>query len=277
MHPRGAGSWRRSLPTVALPEPLRWRSLSPPSTRCALMIGGAPGRSNRSRPWKGGAAQGTLDIGRSTDLGGPMDFKTIRYELDAGVLTLTLNRPDRLNAFNNTMMHEMIAALDAADADDSVRAIIVTGEGRGFCAGADLEKGGDTFDYDAQGRSEEGRPAPRDGGGLLTLRIYECNKPMIAAVNGPAVGVGATMQLPMDIRLASENAKFGFVFSRRYRARGLLKLLPPTGRGHQPGPGVGLLRARVPSPRGPRRRPREGSIGTGCAPAPGPGNRQGNC
>ncbi|MGB0407474.1 MAG: enoyl-CoA hydratase-related protein, partial [Pseudomonadales bacterium] len=119
-----------------------------------------------------------------------MDFKTIRYELDAGVLTLTLNRPDRLNAFNNTMMHEMIAALDAADADDSVRAIIVTGEGRGFCAGADLEKGGDTFDYDAQGRSEEESALPpRDGGGLLTLRIYECNKPMIAAVNGPAVGV----------------------------------------------------------------------------------------
>ena len=90
-----------------------------------------------------------------------MDFKTIRYELDAGVLTLTLNRPDRLNAFNNTMMHEMIAALDAADADDSVRAIIVTGEGRGgFCAGADLEKGGDTFDYDAQGRSEEESALP---------------------------------------------------------------------------------------------------------------------
>ena len=145
-----------------------------------------------------------------------MDFETIRYELDGGVLTLTLNRPDRLNAFNNTMMHEMIAALDAADADDNVRAIIVTGEGRGFCAGADLERGGETFDYDAQGRSEEKSALPpRDGGGLLTLRIYECNKPMIAAVNGPAVGVGATMQLPMDIRLASENARFGFVFSRR--------------------------------------------------------------
>ncbi|MDA0956049.1 MAG: enoyl-CoA hydratase-related protein, partial [Proteobacteria bacterium] len=86
-----------------------------------------------------------------------MDFETIRYELDGGVLTLTLNRPDRLNAFNNTMMHEMIAALDAADADDNVRAIVVTGEGRGFCAGADLEKGGETFDYDAQGRSEDTR------------------------------------------------------------------------------------------------------------------------
>ena len=168
-------------------------------------------------------------------------LKTIRYELDAGVLTLTLNRPDRLNAFNNTMMHEMIAALDAADADDSVRAIIVTGEGRGFCAGADLEKGGDTSDYDAQGRSEEESALPRDGGGLLTLRIYECNKgEMIAAVNGPAVGVGATMQLPMDIRLASENAKFGFVFSRRGIVPEACSLLPPTGRGHQPGPGVGL-------------------------------------
>ncbi|TVS18366.1 MAG: enoyl-CoA hydratase [Gammaproteobacteria bacterium] len=146
-----------------------------------------------------------------------MAFETIRYEVDDGILTLTLNRPERLNAFNGTMMTEMIQAFDAADADDAVRAIIVTGEGRGFCAGADLEKGGDTFNYEER----DDRPgasagaAPRDGGGLLTLRIFECVKPVIAAVNGPAVGVGVTMQLPMDIRIASENARFGFVFARR--------------------------------------------------------------
>ena len=150
-----------------------------------------------------------------------MEFETIRYELEDGVLTLTLNRPDRLNAFNGTMMQEMIAAIDAADADDAVRAIIVTGEGRGFCAGADLEKGGETFDYDARddrdgaGGDAAAPLAPRDGGGLLTLRLFECNKPLIAAVNGPAVGVGVTMQLPMDVRIASENARFGFVFARR--------------------------------------------------------------
>ncbi|MDZ7827882.1 MAG: enoyl-CoA hydratase-related protein, partial [Gammaproteobacteria bacterium] len=150
-----------------------------------------------------------------------MAFETIRYEVEDGILTLTLNRPDRLNAFNGTMMNEMIEAFDRADADDAVRAIIVTGEGRGFCAGADLEKGGDTFDYDErddrEGASENAgeKLAPRDGGGLLTLRIYECTKPVIAAVNGAAVGVGVTMQLPMDIRIASEQAKFGFVFARR--------------------------------------------------------------
>jgi len=147
-----------------------------------------------------------------------MAFETIRYEVDAGILTLTLNRPDRLNAFNGTMMQEMITAFDHADADDAVRAIIVTGEGRGFCAGADLEKGGDTFNYDERDDRAGGGAsgtAPRDGGGLLTLRIFECLKPVIAAVNGPAVGVGVTMQLPMDIRIASENARFGFVFARR--------------------------------------------------------------
>ncbi|HEY5646489.1 MAG TPA: crotonase/enoyl-CoA hydratase family protein, partial [Pseudomonadales bacterium] len=135
-----------------------------------------------------------------------------------GVLTLTLNRPEILNAFNQTMMSEMIAAFDEADANDDVRAIIITGSGRGFCAGADLSSGGDTFNADARG-TQPGRESvsgvPRDGGGLLTLRIFELKKPIIAAINGPAVGVGATMTLPMDIRLASENAKFGFVFARR--------------------------------------------------------------
>ncbi len=146
-----------------------------------------------------------------------MAYETIRYEVDAGILTLTLNRPDRLNAFNGTMMQEMIDAFDKADADDNVRAIIITGEGRGFCAGADLEKGGDTFNYDERDDRESGKEqlAPRDGGGLLTLRIFESIKPVIGAINGAGVGIGATMQLPMDIRIASEKARFGFVFSRR--------------------------------------------------------------
>ncbi len=142
-----------------------------------------------------------------------MDYNTLIYEVEDNVLTLTLNRPERLNAFTREMQTEMIDALDRADADDEVRAIIVTGAGRGFCAGADLGAGGDTFNAD--GREDRESGLHRDGGGVLTLRIYEVNKPMISAVNGAAVGVGVTMQLPMDIRLASTNAKFGFVFARR--------------------------------------------------------------
>jgi len=139
-----------------------------------------------------------------------MNYETILYEIENGILTITLNRPERLNAFNNEMRDEVIAALDAADADDEVKAIIFTGSGRAFCAGADLGGGGDTFNY--QPKSDE---IPRDGGGLLTLRIFECLKPVISACNGPAVGIGATMQCAMDIRLASDNAKYGFVFSKR--------------------------------------------------------------
>ena len=147
-----------------------------------------------------------------------MDFSEIRYDVADGVLTITLNRPDRLNAFTPTMMSELIAAFDAADEDDDVRAVIVTGEGRGFCAGADLERGGETFDWRARGNGEAGEGGaniPRDGGGRVALRIYESTKPVIAAINGPAVGVGVTMTLPMDIRLAVEGAKIGFVFARR--------------------------------------------------------------
>jgi enoyl-CoA hydratase/carnithine racemase len=140
-----------------------------------------------------------------------MDYEQIRYEVADGVLTITLNRPERLNAFTETMMHELIAAFDASDADDDVRAVIVTGEGRGFCAGADLGGGGGTFDA----RERAGEDAHRDGGGRVTLRIYDSLKPVIAAINGPAVGVGVTMTLPMDIRLAAEGAKIGFVFARR--------------------------------------------------------------
>src|SRR5437868_9836690 len=141
-----------------------------------------------------------------------MDFTEIRYEAADGVLTITLNRPDRLNAFTPTMMNELIEAFDRADADDDVRAVIVTGEGRGFCAGADLGAGGETFD--SRERQADG-DVPRDGGGQVALRIYDSAKPVIAALNGPAVGVGITMTLPMDVRLAADEARIGFVFTRR--------------------------------------------------------------
>ena len=142
-----------------------------------------------------------------------MNYSTILYDLEDSVLLITLNRPEILNAFNRDMMAEMIDALDKADADDNVRAIIVTGAGRGFCAGADLSAGGNTFNAEARDDREDG--LHRDGGGRVTLRIFECKKPIIAAINGAAVGIGATMTLPMDIRLCSTKAKFGFVFSRR--------------------------------------------------------------
>jgi enoyl-CoA hydratase/carnithine racemase len=156
-----------------------------------------------------------------------MSFKEIKYDVADKIATITLNRPDKLNAFTGVMMAELIEAFGKADADDNVRVVIVTGEGRGFCAGADLSAGAKTFDYDSRtdrpekagvGRgpnidwSHEG---VRDGGGRVTLRIFESMKPVIAAVNGPAVGIGVTMQLPMDIRIASETARFGFVFARR--------------------------------------------------------------
>jgi enoyl-CoA hydratase/carnithine racemase len=153
-----------------------------------------------------------------------MAYETILYEVADNILTITLNRPEKLNAFTREMMLEMIDAFDKADADDNVRAIIVTGAGRGFCAGADLSAGPRTFDRTAQ-PDQASKPAKaeidwsdesiRDGGGLLTLRIFKSLKPVIAAVNGPAVGVGVTMQLAMDVRLASEDARFGFVFARR--------------------------------------------------------------
>jgi enoyl-CoA hydratase/carnithine racemase len=142
-----------------------------------------------------------------------MEFEEILYEVEDHVLTITLNRPERLNAFTPTMGRELIEALDAADADDDVRAIVVTGAGRGFCAGADLERGGSTFDWTE--RHAAGEEVPRDGGGRISLRIFESLKPVIAAINGPAVGVGITMTLPMDVRLAAEGTKIGFVFARR--------------------------------------------------------------
>ncbi|MGI8792927.1 MAG: crotonase/enoyl-CoA hydratase family protein [Acidimicrobiales bacterium] len=149
-----------------------------------------------------------------------MDLTQVIYEAGDGIATVTLNRPEKLNAFTNRMLEELLDVFDRIDADDEVRAVIVTGSGRGFCAGADLSGGGATFDA-AGGRGAEvgivadGAGVPRDGGGRVTLRIFNCLKPVIAAINGPAVGVGITMTLPMDIRLAVRTAKIGFVFARR--------------------------------------------------------------
>ena len=142
-----------------------------------------------------------------------MEYSTILYQVNEGILTITLNRPDSLNAFNHDMMRELIDACDRADADDNVKVIIMTGAGRAFCAGADLASGGDAFDADA--REDRASGLQPDGGGRVALRVYELNKPIIAAINGAAVGVGVTMTLPMDIRLAADSAKFGFVFARR--------------------------------------------------------------
>ena len=140
-----------------------------------------------------------------------MTFETIRYTVDDGVCTLTLHRPDRLNAVTATMIEELIAAFDAVDADDGVRAVIVTGAGRAYCAGADLSGGGATFAREGATSAAE----HRDGGGRVTLRIFDLKKPVIAAINGPAVGFGITMTLAMDVRLASTAARIGFVFARR--------------------------------------------------------------
>jgi enoyl-CoA hydratase/carnithine racemase len=141
-----------------------------------------------------------------------MDFEQILTDISEGVLTITLNRPERLNAWTGRMGEELRAAFDLADDDDEVRAIIVTGAGRAFCAGADLESGGDTFDYS---KRDTAGVAGRDGGGEFTLRVFDAKKPVIAAINGPAVGVGATMTLAMDVRMAADDARIGFVFARR--------------------------------------------------------------
>ena len=142
-----------------------------------------------------------------------MSYHEIRYEVGERIATITLHRPEKMNAFTHVMRDELVDAFGRADADDEVRAVIVTGAGRAFCAGADLSAGSSTFDY----AKREGLTAQthRDGGGMVTLRIFEMKKPVIAAVNGAAVGIGATMLLPMDVRLASTDARFGFVFTRR--------------------------------------------------------------
>jgi enoyl-CoA hydratase/carnithine racemase len=147
-------------------------------------------------------------------------YAEIDYTIADGIATITLDRPARLNAFTHVMRAELIDAFDRADADDDVRVVVVTGRGRAFCAGADLERGGSTFDFGAAkdmfgGRDTFDDGTPRDGGGTVALRIARSLKPVIGAINGPAVGVGITMTLPMDIRLAADNARFGFVFTRR--------------------------------------------------------------
>jgi len=155
-----------------------------------------------------------------------MPYETILTDLADNIFTITINRPDKLNALNTTMIHEFIDAIDKADADDAVRAIIVTGAGRAFCAGADLSTGGATFDREARkdrppvpdgadGKPDLSHDSARDGGGRMTLRVFNCKKPVIGAVNGAAVGIGVTMLLPMDVRIASSEARFGFVFSQR--------------------------------------------------------------
>ena len=150
------------------------------------------------------------------------DFEHILLDLpgpdDHGIATLTLNRPEAMNAFTNVMVREMVAAFDITDADDTVRSVIVTGAGRAFCAGADLSGGADTFNASRQPDRVAGdntTRVPRDGGGRVTTRIFESRKPVIGAINGHAVGVGITMTLPMDIRMASTGAKIGFVFAKR--------------------------------------------------------------
>jgi enoyl-CoA hydratase/carnithine racemase len=155
-----------------------------------------------------------------------MPYETILTDTSESIFTITINRPDKLNALNTVMIRELIDAFDVADSDDAVRAIVVTGAGRAFCAGADLSGGGRTFDRAARAdrppipNGPDGKPdlshdSARDGGGRITLRIFACHKPVIAAVNGPAVGIGVTMLLPMDARIASDDARFGFVFSQR--------------------------------------------------------------
>jgi enoyl-CoA hydratase/carnithine racemase len=155
-----------------------------------------------------------------------MAFTEIALDIDGPIATITLDREAKLNAFTGKMMQELIEAFDITDADDSVRAVIVTGRGRAFCAGADLSAGAATFDYEKlagnrggpvrdDGSIDYSHEAVRDGGGRVTMRIFKSLKPVIAAVNGPAVGIGVTMQLAMDVRMASETARFGFVFARR--------------------------------------------------------------
>jgi enoyl-CoA hydratase/carnithine racemase len=143
-------------------------------------------------------------------------FNTLRYAVENGVATITLHRPEKLNAFTPEMARELVQAFDLTDADDGVRAVVVTGEGRAFCAGLDLSAGAGTFDMsDGSAKPDYSNEALRDTGGLVTLRIFNSLKPVIAAINGAAVGIGVTMTLAMDIRLASETTRFGFVFGKR--------------------------------------------------------------
>jgi enoyl-CoA hydratase/carnithine racemase len=145
------------------------------------------------------------------------EYKHIRYAVEDGILTITLYRPEQLNAFSSLMVQELIDAFDRSDADDAVKCVIVTGEGRAFCAGADLARGADTWsEHDQKMQAAEaGSPYKGDGGGRITRRIFDSHKPVIAAINGPAVGLGLTATLAMDVRMAVAGAKMGFVFAAR--------------------------------------------------------------
>ena len=196
-------------------------------------------------------------------------YEQIVVSVEEAILTLTLNRPEKLNAFTGRMMHEMIDVFTKVNSDDDVRAIVVTGAGRAFCAGADLSGGADTFDASRNPARAERDAGPaesvdwsdervRDGGGRLTLAIFECLKPVIAAVNGPAVGVGVTMQLAMDIRIASEAARFGFVFAQtRDHSGSRFQLVPAEDRRNQSGARMVLFRPRVRRTGSAARRPGE--------------------
>lgn len=144
-----------------------------------------------------------------------MDLIQTRYEVDNGVAKVTLHRPDNMNAFTPVMEKELIAIFTEADRDDAIRAVVVTGAGKAYCAGADLSAGGTAFDRGARDGRDVSISEHRDGGGQVSIAIFKCRKPVIAAINGAAVGIGITMTLPMDIRIASEDAKIGFVFARR--------------------------------------------------------------
>ena len=144
-----------------------------------------------------------------------MELTETRYEVEKGVATVTLHRPEQMNAFTKTMRKELVEIFAAADQDDSVRAVVVKGAGKAFCAGADLSAGGSAFDRAVQEGRKVAISEHRDGGGQVALAVFRCRKPVIAAINGHAVGVGITMTLPMDIRIVSEDAKIGFVFTRR--------------------------------------------------------------
>jgi enoyl-CoA hydratase/carnithine racemase len=144
-----------------------------------------------------------------------MDLTQTHYEIENGIAIITLNRPDEMNALTHIMRKELIGLFEAADRDDSIRAVVVTGAGRAFCAGADLGSGGSTFDLSQLEGHKVSLSEHRDGAGQIALSIFSCRKPVIAAINGHAVGAGITMTLPMDIRIVAEDAKIGFVFARR--------------------------------------------------------------
>ena len=201
-----------------------------------------------------------------------MDFKTIRYELDDGILTITLNRPDQLNAFTPQMAAELIDAFHAASADDAVKAVIVTGAGRAFCAGMDLSAVGNVFGLDEQLRPtladmHDRLQDPtivhrvRDTGGRVTLAIFDCTKPVIAAINGAAVGIGATMTLAMDIRLASDKARIGFVFGKIGIVPEACSIVVPAAhRRHPAGARMGVHRGHLRCRGGEARRAGEGCL-----------------